>query len=94
MSTNDITGARLVSRVNDKNYEDGYDRIFRNKNITATEILIKEAERIRQLQKSEEKTLEPLVNRMLDFCVKYEEAENTSKEIKNLIKDNEKVEND
>ena len=24
MSTNDITGARLVSRVNDKNYEDGY----------------------------------------------------------------------
>lgn len=31
MSTNDITGARLVSRVNDKNYEDGYDRIFRKK---------------------------------------------------------------
>jgi hypothetical protein len=31
MSNNDITGARLVSRVNDKNYEDGYDRIFRNK---------------------------------------------------------------
>lgn len=31
MSSNDVTGARLVSRVNDKNYEDGYDRIFRKK---------------------------------------------------------------
>lgn len=33
MSTNDITGARLVSRVNDKNYEDGYDRIFKKKSM-------------------------------------------------------------
>ena len=31
MTSNEHTGARLVSRVNDKNYEDGYDRIFRNK---------------------------------------------------------------
>ena len=31
MATNDITGARLVSKVPDKEYLDGWDRIF-NKN--------------------------------------------------------------
>lgn len=31
MSKNDITGDRLVSKVNSKEYEDNYDRIFRQK---------------------------------------------------------------
>lgn len=30
-STNDITGDRLVSKGNTKAYDDGYDRIFGNK---------------------------------------------------------------
>jgi len=32
MSTNDITGANLVSKPNTKEYEEGYDRIFGKKN--------------------------------------------------------------
>jgi hypothetical protein len=28
MSTNDITGARLISKANTKDYDEGYDRIF------------------------------------------------------------------
>ena len=32
MSTNDITGARLVSKNNTKEYDEGYDRIFGKKN--------------------------------------------------------------
>lgn len=27
-SKNDITGDKLISKVNNKNYDDGYDRIF------------------------------------------------------------------
>lgn len=31
MGSNDITGARLISKSNTKEYEDNYDRIFRTK---------------------------------------------------------------
>ena len=31
MNTNDITGARLVTKPNTKEYEDGYDRIWYKK---------------------------------------------------------------
>ena len=33
MSSNDITGARLVSKANTKEYEDNYDRIFGKKKV-------------------------------------------------------------
>lgn len=32
-SSNDITGARLISRENTKEYDEGYDRIFGKKNL-------------------------------------------------------------
>lgn len=31
MGTNDITGDKLISKPNNKNYEEGYDRIFKSK---------------------------------------------------------------
>jgi len=37
MSTNDITGARLVTKPNTKEYEEGYDRIFSKKGYTKEE---------------------------------------------------------
>jgi thiamine pyrophosphokinase len=34
MSKNDITGDNIKSKINSKQFEDGYDRIFRNKSKT------------------------------------------------------------
>lgn len=31
-TTNDITGARLVSKANSKEFDDNYDKIFRKEN--------------------------------------------------------------
>jgi hypothetical protein len=34
LSKNDITGDNIKSKINSKEFEDGYDRIFRNKSKT------------------------------------------------------------
>lgn len=37
MSKNDVTGDKLISKINNKNYEDGYDKIFKKEKVKPSE---------------------------------------------------------
>jgi len=78
MATNDITGARLVSKPKTKDYDDGYDRIFGKKKYTKEE------------SESDDEAV------FGDHNIPYNDKGTGFIQLqnRNLIKDNEKVEND